>query len=632
MKRAHAMPFGATVLPGGHVRFRLWAPGARDVAVRLDPDVAVRLDPDVAVRLGADGAGPTLPMQQAANGWFELSTEAAVPGSRYAFVIDGGQAVPDPASRYQPDDVHGPSEVIDPASFAWDDALWRGRPWEETVLYELHVGTFTPAGTYAGVAEKLDYLVALGITAIELMPLAQSHGRHNWGYDGVQPYAPQRQYGRPEALKALVQAAHARGLMVFVDVVYNHFGPEGNYLRLYAPQFFTERHQTPWGAGINFDGPDSRAVRDFFVHNALYWIEEFGIDGLRFDAVNAISDDSRPHILIELAETVRRAVPRDRHVHLVLENGDNIASYLERGANGGPRWYNAQWNDDMHHVLHVPLTGETGGYYTDYRDRRDERLGRALTEGFVYQGESAGYLGGRARGESSSHLPPTSFVSFLQNHDQVGNRAFGERIGQLAKPDAIRAASAVMLLAPAIPLLFMGEEWGAAQPFLFFCDFGSDLAQSVRDGRRREFARFPEFADEAVRARIPDPNAPDTFARSVLDWVAPAREPHRSWLAFHRALLALRRNEIVPRLPGIPGGAATFEICDGAVLRADWRLGDGSRLTLIARMSDGAGLEREFDVGGRLLYASDAAAAVRPLRHLPPWFVGWYLDEGAAKA
>jgi malto-oligosyltrehalose trehalohydrolase len=616
MKRALAMPFGASLLSNGGVRFRVWAPAAHTVAVRL----------------GADGAGPTLPMQASAGGWFELATDAARAGSRYSYVINGVRAVPDPASRFQPDDVHGPSEVIDPTSFAWTDGAWRGRPWSETVLYELHVGTFTPDGTYAGVGGKLDYLVDLGVTAIELMPLSESPGRHNWGYDGVQPFAPESQYGRPEALKALIQAAHAKNLMVFVDVVYNHFGPEGNYLHLYAPQFFTDRHPTLWGAGINVDGPESRVVRDFFIHNALYWIEEFGIDGLRLDAVNAIRDDGSPHILIEMAETVRRAVSRDRHVHLVLENGENIATYLERGTDGGPRWYTAQWNDDLHHALHVPITGETGGYYVDYRDRRDERLGRALAEGFVYQGEVAAYVGSRARGQPSGHLPPSAFVSFLQNHDQIGNRAFGERIATLAEPAAVQAAVAIVLLAPAVPLLFMGEEWSAAQPFLFFCDFGSDLAQAVRDGRRREFARFPEFADQTARARIPDPNSPETFARAILDWTAPGREPHRTWLALYRRLLALRRREIVPRLSGIRGGQAHFELLGDEALRVEWRLGDGSRLTLIAHMRDSTVPAGRLEVGGRILHSTDADAAAGPLRQLPPWFVAWYLEDEPAKA
>ena len=373
-------------------------------------------------------------------------------------------------------------------------------------------------------------------------------------------------------------------------------------------------------------------MRQFFIHNALYWIEEFGIDGLRFDAVNAIADDSRPHILTELAETIRSAVPEDRHVHLVLENGENTAAYLERDGDGRPRWYTAQWNDDIHHALHVPLTNETAGYYADYRDRRIEHLGRGLAEGFIFQGEKSDYLGGRARGEPSGHLPPTSFVSFLQNHDQIGNRAFGDRIDKLAEPEAIRAAVAVTLLAPQIPLLFMGEEWSAAQPFLFFCDFGPDLAQAVRDGRRREFARFPAFADEAVRARIPDPNAPETFARSVLDWTAPAMEPHRAWLALYRKLLALRRREIVPRLSGIHGGRARFALLEGEVLRVEWRLGDGSNLTLIAHMSSAAVPAKKLDVAGRLLYSTGTEVGGRPLRRIPPWFVAWYLDDRAATA
>ena len=615
MNRSHAMPFGASVLPNGGVRFRLWAPGARTVSIRLE----------------TKGTASELPMRADADGWFELTTDAAVPGSRYAYVADGGSPVPDPASRFQPDDVHGPSEVVDPASFAWADAQWRGRPWHETVLYELHAGTFTPEGSYAGIAGKLDHLVDLGVTAIELMPLSESPGRHNWGYDGVYHFAPERQYGRPDDLKALVQAAHDRNLMVFVDVVYNHFGPEGNYLHQYAPQFFTDRHKTLWGEGIYFDGPGSRAVRDFFIHNALYWIEEFGIDGLRLDAVNAIRDDSTTHILIELAETVRRSVPADRHVHLVLENGANIARYLSRDAAGQPGWYTAQWNDDIHHVLHGLTTGESGGYYVDYRDHRPARLGRALAEGFVYQGDAAVYFDNRPRGEPSGHLPPPAVGSFLQNHDQIGNRAFGERIGALADPQALRAAIAVLLLAPAVPLLFMGEEWDAAQPFPFFCDFGPDLAEAVRQGRRQEFARFPEFADEAARARIPDPIAPGTFSSGILDWAALATEPHRGWLAYYRRLLAIRHREIVSRLENLPGGAARYDVLADDVLRVSWALGDGSSLQLVANMSPRHSA-KAVEIAGDLLFATTPeAAGQRPLPSLSPWFVAWFLaPDGAA--
>ena len=341
----------------------------------------------------------------------------------------------------------------------------------------------------AGVIDKLDHLATLGVTAIELMPVADTPGRRNWGYDGVCLFAPQSAYGRPEELKALVDAAHGRGLMVFLDVVYNHFGPEGNYLHVYAPQFFTDRYHTPWGAAINFDG-GFRPVRDFFIENALYWLEEYHLDGLRLDAVHAIRDNSTPDILVELAETVRRRVGTGRQVHLVLENDDNASRYLERDRDDRPRWYTAQWNDDAHHALHVLLTGEDAGYYGDYSDAPARHLGRTLAEGFAYQGEASPHRGGSPRGTPSKRLPATAFVPFLQNHDQVGNRAFGDRISTLADADAVRAAVAVLLLAPSPPLLFMGEEWAARQPFPFFCDFGPDLADKVREGRRREFARF----------------------------------------------------------------------------------------------------------------------------------------------
>ncbi len=319
------------------------------------------------------------------------------PGSCYRFRIDGGLRVSDPASRYNPADVHGPSQVIDPCEFDWEDEGWRGRPWSEAVIYELHVGTFTLAGTFAGVKDRLDYLVDLGVTAIELMPVADFPGARNWGYDGVLPFAPESSYGHPEELKDLVQTAHQKGLMVFLDVVYNHFGPEGNYLHIYTPQFFSKRHSTPWGAAINFDGPGSRVVRDFFIHNALYWLTEYHFDGLRLDAVHAILDGSDPDILLELAEAVHRGPGKERHLHLVLENDQNAAHYFDRG-------YRAQWNDDIHHALHVLLTGETDGYYQDYADRPVGYIGRCLTEGFAYQGEPSSYRGGVPRGELSRDL------------------------------------------------------------------------------------------------------------------------------------------------------------------------------------------------------------------------------------
>lgn len=542
-RRAHRMPFGAEVRPDGRMRFRLWAPSHPQIGLELD------------------GATEPLPMAPAAGeeGWHELVTDRARPGTRYCFVLPDGLRVPDPASRHQPEDVHGPSEVVDPRAHAWQDAEWRGRPWEEAVVYELHVGAFTPEGTFRAAIGKLDHLAALGVTAIEIMPVADFPGRRNWGYDGVLPYAPDASYGRPEDLKALVEAAHARGLMVLLDVVYNHFGPEGNYLHAIACETFTDRHKTPWGAGLNME---ARPVREFFVHNALYWIEEYHLDGLRLDAVHAILDDSERHLLEELAGRVRAAAG-SRPVHLVLENEENSAARLARGEGAAPRLYTAQWNDDVHHVLHTAATGESAGYYVEYQGRT-ELLGRALAEGFAFQGQMMGYRG-HPRGEPSAHLPPTAFIAFLQNHDQVGNRAFGDRITATAPAEAVRAAACAYLLLPQIPMLFMGEEWAAAQPFPFFCDFGPELAEAVRKGRREEFARFPEFADPATRERIPDPTAGATFASAKLRWEDATQPPHAAWLDWYRRVLAVRRAEVVPLLPRLTRGGEWRVIGEGAV-------------------------------------------------------------------
>src|SRR6202790_2024939 len=532
MKRRHKMPFGAECREDGSVRFRLWAPAARRVELSL---------------AGAKRS-THIPLQEQTKSWFELVTDAAKPGTQYRFRIDGEQEVPDPASRFQPQDVHGPSEVIRPDGFDWQDRAWRGRRWEEAVIYELHVGAFTPSGTFSAVRERLDYLADLGITALELMPVADFPGKRNWGYDGVLTFAPDTRYGRPEDLKEVVRSAHDRGLMVLLDVVYNHFGPEGNYLSSYAPQFFTDRHRTPWGDGINFDGPESRAVRDFFIHNALYWLTEYHFDGLRLDAVHAIIDDSKPHILTELADAVRSFFAPDRQVHLILENDHNQAHYLQRIERCRPRAYTAQWNDDVHHALHVLLTGERDGYYSDYSERPLDHLGRCLVEGFAYQGEASLYRNRERGGEPTDGLPPTAFVSFLQNHDQIGNRAFGERIIKLADRRAVGAAVTILLLAPSPPLLFMGEEFGAETPFLFFCDFEKDLAAAVTAGRRNEFAHFARFRDPAESEQIPDPSDVRTFEASRLDWSEIDQPGHREWLRFYQNLLKLRCRHIVPRL------------------------------------------------------------------------------------
>ncbi len=571
--RRHDMPFGAAVLEDGRVRFRLWAPGAKRVELTLRGPA-----PESTLE-------STLEMAVEAEGWFGLTTAAAAAGTRYQFRIDGDLHVPDPASRFQPQDVHGASQVVDPRRFAWQDSAWPGRPWEEAVIYELHVGTFSPEGTFAGLTQRLDALRELGVTAVELMPLADFPGARNWGYDGVLPFAPDSRYGSPEQLKELVQAAHARGLMVFLDVVYNHFGPEGNYLHVYAPQFFTEHHHTPWGAAINFDDRHSETVRRFFIHNALYWIEEYGFDGLRLDAVHAIADDSSPDILQDLATAVREGPGRERHVHLVLENDDNAAHYLQRQPDGHPRWYVAQWNDDIHHALHVATTGQTSGYYADYANAPIAQLARCLTEGFAYQGEPSPFRDGAPRGEPSAGLPASAFVNFIQNHDQVGNRALGERLGALTSPEALRAATALVLLAPSPPLLFMGQEWGADEPFLFFCAFGEDLAGKVTEGRRREFEKFPEFTAPQARERIPDPNALDTFERSRLDWPARTRPPHAAWLAFHRELLQVRHEHVIPTVKQAPQGSAEARLLAPRALHASWAYGQAT-LHLLANLGD----------------------------------------------
>ncbi|MFO1324404.1 MAG: malto-oligosyltrehalose trehalohydrolase [Burkholderiales bacterium] len=597
MRHAHAMPFGAAVRDGS-VRFRLWAPAARDVAVTLGV-----------------GANEVRDMAPLGAGWFEAEVADLRAGERYSFRIDGRRKVPDPASRSNPDGVHGASAVVDPSAYAWRVSHWRGRPWHEAVLYELHVGTFTPEGTFAAAADRFGALADLGITAVELMPVAAFPGSRNWGYDGVLPFAPAASYGTPDDLKRLVDAAHGCGLMVLLDVVYNHFGPEGNYVGVYAPQFFNPRRQTPWGAAINFDGDQCGPVRAFFVHNALYWIDEFRFDGLRLDAVHAIADDSRPDVVTELVDAVREHAGADRHVHIVLENDRNEAHRLVRDAAGRPRHATAQWNDDVHHALHVLATGEHDGYYAEYAERPLWHLGRCLTEGFAFQGEPSPFRGGAPRGEPSADLPAAAFVTFTQTHDQVGNRAFGERLVALADPGALRAAIACVLLAPSPPMLFMGEEFGATTPFLFFCDFGAELAAAVTRGRRAEFSRFARFRDAVAQAAIPDPNDPATQAASCLDRREATSPAGLAWLAFYRRCLDVRRTYVVPRLEsGRPEGSFTIE--RDCLLRARWRLGGGMAIHLAANFSPSA-LADVAALPGDSIFESDDGIATG--RTWPAW-------------
>jgi malto-oligosyltrehalose trehalohydrolase len=544
-------------------------------------------------------------MTRLQDGWFEAEARRGT-GTRYRFRLADGLNVPDPASRAQAGDVHDFSIVVDPAAYRWRHPDWRGRPWAETVLYELHAGAL---GGFRGVARELPRLADLGITAVELMPVNDFPGRHNWGYDGVLPFAPDASYGTPDELKALVDAAHDLDLMIFLDVVYNHFGPDGNYLASYAPKIFRHDVKTPWGAAIDFRLPE---VRRFFTENALYWLMEYRFDGLRFDAVHAITEADW---LDEMAAEVRATVEPGRHVHLVLEHDGNVASHLREN-------FDAQWNDDGHHVLHVLLTGETEGYYADYKDDPAGQLARCLAEGFVYQGEPSRHRDGEKRGTPSVGLEPTAFVLFLQNHDQVGNRAFGERLTVVAEAAALEAAIALQILCPQIPLLFMGEETASTTPFLFFSDHRGALADAVRDGRRREFAKFAAFADRERREKIPDPNAPESFRNSV-----PQPDPEHAQARgdLYRRLLALRRAEIVPRLPG--AHAAGARPLGPAAVSAGWRMADGAILTLLVNLGrDPVGLAPP--AGGVLFEGRAGAAASAQAGSLPAMTTLAYLEAG----
>ncbi|MCL6622632.1 MAG: malto-oligosyltrehalose trehalohydrolase [Syntrophobacterales bacterium] len=517
---------GAAYLGEGRCRFLVWAPYARQVEVHL---VAPR------ERL--------LPLAPQEHGYFAGVAEGVEPGARYFFRLNGGREYPDPASRFQPEGVHGPSEVVDPA-FPWEDGDWGGLPLEDYVLYELHVGTFTPEGTFEAVIPHLDSLKALGVTALELMPVAQFPGERNWGYDGVYPFAVQASYGGPAGLKSLVNACHARGLAVVLDVVYNHLGPEGNYFWAYGP-YFTERYRTPWGPAVNVDGPQSDHVRRLFIDNALYWGEEFHVDALRLDALHAIVDLSPRPFLLELAQAVGRARRAwRRHFYLMAESDLNDARLLKLPELGG-LGLDAHWSEDFHHALHTLLTGERVGYYQDYG--RLAHLAKAWREGFVYTGQYSPYRQ-RRHGSSVAELAPSRLVVFSQNHDQVGNRPRGERLSTLVPPEALKLAAGVVLLSPFTPLLFMGEEYGETAPFPYFVSHTDpELLEAVRRGRREEHATL------AGEAEIPDPGAPATFLAAKLNHSLKEAEPHRRLWDFYRELLVVRR-ELRERLDLGRGG------------------------------------------------------------------------------
>lgn len=508
------LPIGARLEEAG-VRFRVWAPSARDVEV-----VIVEND-------GREVSSHAL--RRGGEGYYEGFVAGVGSGALYMYRLDGDKMRPDPASRYQPRDVHGPSQVVDPA-FGWTDHAWTGLPLEDAVIYEAHTGTATPEGTFEALIEKLPYLKSLGVTAIELLPVGDFPGERNWGYDGVDIYAPARAYGGPQGLKNLVDAAHAQGLAVILDVVYNHLGPDGNYLRDFSPDYFTHDKKTPWGVALKYEaGP----VREFFINNAIYWAQEYHVDGLRLDATHIILDDSEAHLLAELPERVRQTLPPDRHFLTFAEDERNEAWLITPRDKGGAG-IDAVWADDFHHEVRSALAGDKEGYYADFTGSAAD-LARTLSSGWFYSGQVS-VITGKPRGTDASALEPPHFIYCIQNHDQVGNRPLGDRLNADIGADAYRVASALLLLSPYTPLLFQGQEWAASTPFLFFTDHNAELGKMITRGRREEFSYFKGFAEAA----IPDPQAASTFEASKLNW-GELREPgHAEMLELYRELLHLR--------------------------------------------------------------------------------------------
>ncbi|HHA2003741.1 TPA: malto-oligosyltrehalose trehalohydrolase [Enterobacter cloacae] len=544
--RTFQKQWGAEFISGDVVRFRVWAEGQQQLTLRL--------------------AERDLPMTAVGNGWFQIDVPGVTHGTEYQFVLQDGMAVPDPASRAQKGDVNGSSVVIDPGRYQPINPDWAGRPWEETVIYELHIGTFTPQGTFRAAIDKLPYLAELGITQLEVMPVSQFGGSRGWGYDGVLLYAPHSAYGTPEDFHAFIDAAHGLGLSVVLDIVLNHFGPEGNYLPLLSPAFFDAQRMTPWGNGIAYE---REPVRHYILDAPLFWLTEYRLDGLRFDAIDQIKDTASKHILQQIAETIREALP-DRHIHLTTEDSRNVIFLHPRDEKGATPLFTAEWNDDFHNAAHVFATGETHAYYQDFAFEPEKKFARALAEGFVYQGEVS-LQTGHSRGVECHTQPPTFFVDFIQNHDQTGNRAQGERLITLAGADKTRVLLAALLLSPHIPLLFMGEEYGETNPFLFFTDFHGDLAKAVREGRAKEFTGHSGHDGD-----VPDPNDEQTFARSKLDWHNVTTAQGKSWLRFTRSLLVLRHRYLVPLLR--PGGTVEGKIVKTApgMVAVSWSFPTGT--------------------------------------------------------
>jgi maltooligosyltrehalose trehalohydrolase len=531
------LPVGAEPQSDGGVHFRVWAPQCHEIIVEIES-----LEPAA--------------LQVEADGYFSLRSPAARAGMRYRFRLDRSEtALPDPASRFQPDGPHGPSQIVDPETFAWTDGAWRGVTREHLVIYEMHVGTFTSEGSWKAASHELPALAELGITCLEIMPVAEFPGRFGWGYDGVNLFAPSRLYGQPVDFRFFVDRAHALGVAVILDVVYNHFGPDGNYLKLFSPAYFTDRHENDWGEAINFDSPDSGPVREFFVANAGYWIDEYHLDGLRLDATQAIFDRSDDHIIAAIVRQVR-STGRGRSTLVVAEN-EPQHSKLVRPAQRGGYGLDALWNDDFHHSAMVALTGHHEAYYSDYRGRPGEFVA-AAKHGFLYQGQRYQWQQ-KARGTPTLDLPAECFVVFLQNHDQIANSGTGERCHALTSPGRLRAMTAYLLLMPGIPMLFQGQEFAASSPFFYFADHEIALSRDIREGRHRELAQFPSLATSEMRAQFADPGDIDTFRRSVLDFSE--RQRHALIYALHRDLLELRRTDPVfgQRPCRVDGAALTDE-------------------------------------------------------------------------
>lgn len=588
-----AKSWGADYVAENVARFRLWATGQQRVTLRLN--------------------GNDLEMTPSGDGWFEREVSGVAPGTEYNFVLADGMVVPDPASRAQKADVNGPSLVIDPEQYRWQNTQWRGRPWEEAVVYEMHIGTFTPQGTFRAAIEKLPYLAELGITMLEVLPVSQFGGNRGWGYDGVLLYAPHSAYGTPDDFKAFIDAAHGHGLSVVLDIVLNHFGPEGNYLPLLAPDFFHKERHTPWGAGIAYDVD---AARRYIAEAPLYWLREYHLDGLRFDAIDQIEDSSEKHVLIEIAERIRADIT-DRPIHLTTEDCRNVTFLHPRNEDGSVPLFTGEWNDDFHNAIHVLATGETHAYYQDFADEPEKRVARVLAEGFAYQGEVSPQSGD-ARGVDSKNQPPVAFVDFIQNHDQVGNRAQGERLITLAGAARTRVLLATLLLSPHIPLLFMGEEYGETNPFLFFTDFHGDLAKAVREGRAKEFDGHAGHEGESV----PDPNEESTFTRSKLDWHKPDEEEGEAWLALTRKLLALRQRYLVPLLATAGGQSGHVLATAPGFLAVSWRFPKG---TLSLALNIGEQPQTLPEMPGETLFAWPQAA-----EKLPQHAILVRLDQGDA--